>query len=259
MDDCLLRITLAQYDIAWEDKPKNMALVSQLAQDHKGQTDVIVLPEMSFTAFSINAELAEGENSALLADIKRISVLNDVAICGSLLYQDGDQYNNRAFFITPDKSYFYNKRHLFRMGLEGDVISAGQSKTIFNYKGFNISLFVCYDLRFPVWSRNTDNQYDLAIYVANWPQSRRNVWCTLLKARAMENMCYVCGVNRVGLDNDKLNHSGDSMLINQRGEELLHLPENDVIAQTFTISKAPLDKDRHKFPVWKDADSFIIN
>lgn len=258
MMDSKLRISLAQYDIAWEDKFTNLKYIESVVSNLAGTTDLIVLPEMSFTGFSMNPQIAEPVDNKLLERIKSIAAENQLAICGSILISENGKYYNRAFFITPDQSLFYDKRHLFRMGREGEVMTAGNEKLIFNYKGFNICLLVCYDLRFPVWSRNVNNEYDLAIYVANWPEVRNVAWEVLLKARAIENMCYVCGVNRVGVDNNKLNHSGLSMVINQRGIPLLSFEENEEAVGTIVLEKSVLTKSRENFPVWKDADNFEI-
>lgn len=247
-----------QYDIAWEDKKKNLTKVIEVATKLKGKTDLIVLPEMSFSGFSFNTQIAEPADSNLFEEIKNIAKNNTLAICGSILVKEKDNYYNRAFFISPQKSHFYDKRHLFRMGGEEKIITAGKEKTIFNYMGFNIALFVCYDLRFPVWSRNVNNEYDLAIYVANWPEARHKVWDTLLHARAIENMCCVCGVNRVGLDKANLNHLGGSTLINEKGDSIITLKDNAEMVETVMIDKSSIDRLRNKFSVWKDADNFEI-
>lgn len=258
MDNSNLTISLAQYDIAWEDKEKNLTTVKNILSKLAGTTDIVVLPEMSFTGFSLNMAAAEAPDGDLFTRIKQLAQESGIAVCGSVLTTENGNHYNRGFFITPTESYFYDKRHLFRMGGEGRVITAGREKTIFNYKGFNINLQVCYDLRFPVWSRNVDNEYDLAIYVANWPEPRKKVWDILLKARAVENSCYVCGVNRVGRDNNNLSHSGLSTLIDAKGESLILLPENKEAVESIIIDKASLNKMRAKFPTWRDADKFEI-
>jgi predicted amidohydrolase len=155
--------------------------------------------------------------------------------------------------------FFYDKRHLFRMGDEPMYYNSGNERLIVNYLGWNICLQICYDMRFPVWSRNKRNEYDLLIYVANWPEARAKVWDVLLKARAIENMSYVTGVNRVGLDGLGLNYMGDSMVVNARGDELLRLHSGVEDINTITLSLAQLCHFRDKFPTWKDADNFSIN
>ncbi len=257
--DDKLRITLVQFDIAWEDKQKNLNRIESIVSGLAGQTNVIVLPEMFSTGFTMNSRnLAEPVNGKTIGQIKEWAVKSDVAICGSYIATDEGNYYNRGFFITPDKEYYYDKRHLFRMGSEPESFSAGKNRLIFEHKGFNICLLICYDLRFPVWARNVDNEYDLLIYTANWPASRIKVWETLLAARAIENMSYVCGVNRVGTDGNGLAHNGCSKLINARGEEISSIGVNQEQAETVEISKIELETFRAKFPVWKDADEFKV-
>jgi omega-amidase len=181
------------------------------------------------------------------------------ALVGSFNCEEQGKYFNRAFFVTPSHlCYFYDKRHLFRMGEEADHFSAGSKQLIIPYKGFNIALLVCYDLRFPVWSRNRDNGYDVLVYVANWPASRRKVWDTLLRARALENMSYVIGVNRVGTDGYKLPYDGGSIVISAKGETLASVADNTEGTATVSIDTESLIHFRNKFPVWKDADAFKL-
>lgn len=252
-----LAISLVQYDIVWEDKQQNLSYLRDIVLGLSGKTDLIVLPEMSFTGFSLDTSVAEMPEGNLFAEVEKLAKESQAAVCGSMLVKEEEKFFNRAFFITPQESYFYDKRHLFRVGAEGKVMTAGEEKVIFNYKGFNICLLVCYDLRFPVWSRNVANEYDLAIYVANWPEPRKKVWDILLKARAIENQCYVCGVNRVGRDKNNLNYLGNSMFINEKGDPIVILPEGTAV-ETIVIDKVSLMEMRTKFPVWKDADTFEI-
>ena len=197
-----LRISITQNDLVWENKQENLRQVHQQLQSLDGSTEIVVLPEMFSTAFSMQSDkLAEPITGDTITQLKQWSNEYRVAICGSFIASDHGEFFNRAFFLTPTgEDYFYDKRHLFRMGREADSFSGGESRLIIPYKSWNICMLVCYDLRFPVWSRNVDNEYDLLIYVANWPSSRRLVWDTLLRARALENQCYVCGVNRIGTD-----------------------------------------------------------
>lgn len=257
--DTNLRISLVQQDIAWEDKPANLAYMHDTIATLSGKTDLVIFPEMCTTGFSMNthalAETTEGNTVSLLKEWAR---KYELAICGSFIAKDGDLYYNKAFCITPQEQYFYDKRHLFRMGREPEAYSAGKKRVVFELNGFNICLLVCYDLRFPVWARNVDNEYDLLIYVANWPTARTKVWNTLLTARALENMSYVCGVNRIGEDGNGLTHSGSSKVVNARGEDILSLPLNQQYVDTVSISKNELHEFRAKFPVWKDADEFDI-
>ncbi len=256
-----LRLTLVQSDIIWKNKSNNLRNFQQLLETVKGFTDIVVLPEMFSTGFSMDSfDLAETNEEETVNTLKRWSVDYEFAIAGSFLAKD-EQHNlyNRGFFITPEgESFFYDKRHLFRPGNEKKPFKNGEKQLIVSYKGWNINLIICYDLRFPVWSRNVNNSYDLMICPANWPESRNSVWEILLKARAIENMSYVCGVNRVGKDGNGLSHKGSSLLLCPKGEILLECPANETILKTYTINKNSLEELRKKFPVWKDADKFII-
>jgi predicted amidohydrolase len=256
-----MRISLLQTNIAWEDKEANLERLHTYLQQLCGKTDLIVLPEMFSTGFSMNSNrLAEKNDGHTVSQLTKWSHDYQTALTGSFIAKgdDGNNYN-RGFFITPDgKASFYDKRHLFRMGKEPEFFAAGNNHLLVNYKGFHISLLICYDLRFPVWSRNVDNAYDLLIYVANWPASRRKVWDALLKARALENMSYVCGVNRVGTDGNALPHNGGSILISPKGDTLIAVEDNQEGYSTIDIDTESLQHFRNKFPVWKDADTFSI-
>ncbi len=253
-----LKVTLLQYDIAWEDKVANFHTVERLLASYTEKHDVVVLPEMFSTGFSMQSHrLAEENSDQTMHFVNSLAKKYDAAICGSFIAKEGDDYYNRGFFVTPSEQFFYDKRHLFRMGDESKSFSPGNSRLIIPFRGFNICLLVCYDLRFPVWSRNVANEYDLLIYVANWPDARAKVWNALLVARALENLCYVCGVNRVGLDGMDLNYVGDSQIIDFKGNSILHLSNEEKIISA-EISKEGLDKFRQKFPVWKDADKFQL-
>lgn len=259
MQETTLKVSLAQYDIVWENKSANLTKVGKVAASLAGKTDLLILPEMFSTGFTMNSHsLAENISGETISLVKEWAKQYDIAICGSFIAEDSGQYYNRAFFITPHTEHYYDKHHLFRMGQEPESFSAGKKKLIFEHKGFNICLLICYDLRFPVWARNIDNEYDLLIYVANWPASRTRVWNTLLEARAIENMCYVCGVNRTGTDGNNLIHDGNSKMINAKGETILSFDLNQEDTKTVYISNNDLKKFRAKFPVWKDADKFEI-
>lgn len=259
LQDKSLRISLVQYDIVWEDKAANLDYIYNAIVSVVGKTDIVVLPEMCTTGFSMNSRsFAESNDGVTMREIKKWAQEYDVAVCGSFIAKEQEAFFNRGFFITPDAEYFYDKRHLFRMGNEPKSFSAGNDHLIFEYKGFNICLLICYDLRFPVWARNVDNSYDLLIYTANWPASRAKVWNTLLAARAIENMSYVCGVNRIGRDGNGLEYTGDSKLINAKGEDIISIEQNKSHIETVCISKSELERFREKFPVWKDADEFKL-
>ena len=204
-------------------------------------------------------ELAEPVQGKTVSTLKEYTHEFGIALCGSFICIDNGAYYNRAFFITPNgEEHYYDKRHLFRMGDEQSHFSAGTKQVIIPFNGWNISLFVCYDLRFPVWSRNVDNTCDLAIYVANWPEPRRKVWDILLQARAIENQCYVCGVNRVGTDGNHLKYNGGSAVYSAKGEKTAFVPDNQATHITTTLDLDSLKVFRQKFPVWMDADTFTI-
>lgn len=189
-----IRISIIQTDIVWENKQENLRLLHEKLQSLRGITEIVVLPEMFSTGFSMQSKmLAEPNSGATITILKQWAAQFQLAICGSYIATENDQFYNRAFFLTPEgEEFYYDKRHLFRMGREAEHFSVGDKRLIIPYRGWNICLLVCYDLRFPVWSRNVNNEYDLLIYVANWPIPRRLVWDTLLRARALEiNAMYV--------------------------------------------------------------------
>lgn len=255
-----LRISLVQSDICWENREASLLYFRKKISRLRGRTDLAVLPEMFTTGFSMNvsanADTMEGNT---VATLKSWAEEMGFAITGSFIAREDDSCFNRAFFITPSgECHTYDKRHLFRMAGEHNYYSSGSSREIIQYKGWNIRLLVCYDLRFPVWSRNVDNAYDLLIYVANWPDSRISAWNTLLPARAVENLAYVCGVNRIGVDGKGINYSGCSAVYSPKGSKLARVPANKETTRTCAIGKAELNKLRQKFPVWKDADPFRL-
>ena len=219
-----------------------------------------ILPEMFTTGFSMQvASLADTTDGDTIQTIKGWAKEFDLAISGSFIAKENGNYYNRGFFITPSGDcHTIDKRHLFRMGKEDHYYSPGNSREVFHYKGWNIRLLICYDLRFPVWSRNVDNTYDLLIYVANWPEVRATAWKTLLPARAVENMAFVCGVNRVGTDGHGFAYSGDSAVYCPKGKKILHLPAHKETTRTCILDKHELNRLREKFPVWKDADTFTL-
>jgi predicted amidohydrolase len=263
-----LRITLVQDTISWEQKQANLLHYGDLIKQVAGQTDLVVLPELCTTGFSMNTtELAEFDEEETIHTFQSLSSSYQVAIAGSYMGKGSihqveaktQPVYNRGFFLCPDgQRHFYNKRHLFRMGMEPAHFQAGQTKEIITYKGWHIQLIICYDLRFPVWIRNVQNAYDLLLVVANWPTSRRHVWNTLLTARALENMAYVCGVNRIGIDGMHIAYSGDSKLIDAYGKTLSSIPSDNPQLQTVEIDLESLRHFRETFPVWKDADYFFF-
>lgn len=255
-----LRVSMVQTDIVWENKKENLRMLREKLDALRGTTEIVVLPEMFSTGFSMNSRgLAETVSGETVRHLKQWAKEFDVALCGSFICEEHEHYYNRAFFITPEgEEYYYDKRHLFRMGNEKEHFSAGDSKRIVSYRGWNICLMVCYDLRFPVWSRNVNNEYDLLVYVASWPQVRRLAWDTLLRARALENMCYVCGVNRTGTDGNNLIYNGGSAVYSAKGEVLGAVPDGEAGVATAPLRLDTLQLFREKFPVWRDADDFRL-
>lgn len=255
-----MRITLIQDEIIWGSKSANLQRTEEHLIKLCGKTDLVVLPEMFTTGFCTDRlDLAETMEGGTVRCLKKWAFKYQLAIAGSFIATENGKYYNRAFFAHPTgEIYTADKRHLFSMGGEDKLFSAGDKKLIINYKNFNICILVCYDLRFPVWSRNVNNEYDLLIYVANWPQSRIAVWNTLLTARAIENQSYVCGVNIVGTDGNSITYSGYSRLLDAKGKDTFTLLPSLKQIETITLSKADLDTFREKFPVWKDSDTFRI-
>jgi len=206
-----------------------------------------------------SCSLAESNEGVTVETIKKWAKDYDLAVCGSFLACENDKLYNRGFFAIPDGNIlFYDKRHLFRMGDEDKNFTAGEKQLIVSYKGWNICLIVCYDLRFPVWSRNVENAYDLLICCANWPVVRETAWNILLKARAVENCSYVCGVNRIGQGEFGILYQGDSQLIDHKGNIVVFCEPNEEMVVTEVLSKDALEYFRKKFPVWMDADKFDI-
>lgn len=257
-----MKISIVQTDICWENKSANLQLIQHQLQALSGHTDLVVLPEMFSTGFSMQAEkMAEPPEGPTLTTLRQWSADYQVAIAGSYLATapSTTTYYNRAFFITPNgESHYYDKRHLFSMGSENKHFTPGSQRPIIHYRGWNICLLICYDLRFPVWSRNTDNAYDLLLYVANWPAARRRAWDTLLPARAIENLAYVVGVNRTGTDGNQLFYNGGSAVYSPKGEQLTAIPDSTASTATIELSLDTLRHFRQKFPAWKDADPFEI-
>lgn len=255
-----LRISMIQSHIIWEDRDENLGYYGELLRRVSGKTDIAVLPETFTTGFSMEVEkLADTMDGPTVPTIKGWAAKYNLAVAGSFIAKEDGKYFNRAFFITPEgDEYYYDKRHLFRMAAEDKHFTAGDKRTVIKYKDWNICLQVCYDLRFPVWSRNVDNEYDLLIYVANWPIPRRLAWDTLLRARALENQCYVCGVNRVGIDGYHLKYNGGSKIYSALGEEAASVPDETEGIATATLHLTALHQFRENFPVWKDADEFQL-
>lgn len=263
-----LNVVAIEDNIVWADKNANMVQLTKNMDFVPEDADLVILPEMFSTGFIVDkstaCELAERNTENTIYELREIADKRKIAIAGSFLARTAGKLYNRAFFIEPNgDETFYDKRHLFRMGGEREVFSSGNSiSPVIRYRGWNIKLVVCYDLRFPVWCRNAkDNNYDLLIVVANWPKSRVNAWTTLLQARAIENECYVCGVNRSGKDAMGVDFSSaSSVIVDFKGNILA---EKDDLQKHSQIISAVLDYEklkifREKFPVWMDADEYSL-
>lgn len=251
------RFYLVQTPLIWEEPASNRASIGDKLQDcHDG---VVILPEMFTTGFSmISKKLAEPVNGETIEWAKGITADQNISLCGSLITEDGGRYFNRFVWVAPDGgTQYYDKRHLFRMAGEDEHYSAGSSRLITQAGDCRVMPQICYDLRFPVWSRN-HGDYDVLVYVANWPAARRQHWLTLLQARAIENLCYVIGVNRIGTDGNGVNYSGDSCVVSPQGEFLLNLTGEDSIG-TVDIDLDSLAAYRENFPAYRDADHYDIN
>jgi predicted amidohydrolase len=255
-----LTITIIQTDIEWENKSANLLKLEKKINSFSEKTEIVVLPEMFSTGFSMQTkQLAETMDGNTVHWMKEIAARKKVILTGSLIIEDKGHYYNRLIWMLPNGQLgYYDKRHLFGLGNEDQYYSPGNKRLIASVKGWKINLQVCYDLRFPVWARNRvmedgkklieeetgskeefpkpSPEYDVLIYVANWPEKRRNAWKTLLAARAIENQCYVVGVNRVGQDGNSLSYSGDSLAIDPMGEALYHVADKEEV-HTITLHK----------------------
>ncbi|MEO5991869.1 MAG: amidohydrolase [Ferruginibacter sp.] len=257
-----LTISLIQTSIFWEDIDKNLIMLEQKINSLSGKTEVVVLPEMFSTGFTMQPELvAETMDGKTMGWLKSISKKNRLIVTGSIVIKENGNYYNRLIWMQPDgKFYFYDKRHLFAFAGENEKYSPGNKRLIVSVKGWKINLLICYDLRFPVWSRQTkgeSNEFDILIFVANWPEKRINAWTTLIKARAIENQAYAIGVNRVGKDENGIVYNGQSMIVDSLGETIYENAKAEEIF-TFKFESSVLDKTRAKFPFLKDSDDFKI-
>lgn len=252
----ILNFTVAQTKLFWEDIHANLAHFS-LKLENVNETDLIILPEMFSTGFSMRPEDLAEESGRLSQDwMKNLAIEKQCAVMGSFMHVEDGKYYNALAFVTPDEpTKYYYKRHLFTPGDEAKHYTAGKERLIIDYKGWKICPMICYDLRFPVFSRN-DVGYDVLIYVANWPEKRNYAWQNLLKARAIENQSYVIACNRIGEDGNGVNHIGNSCIVNFMGEEI-GFGDEDKCYQ-FNLSKAPLEAFRKEFPVLGDMDRFQV-
>ncbi len=256
-----LKVTIFQAYLFWENAEKNLLNIElKLVDGLREKTDLIVLPEMFNTGFTMQAKaLGETMDGKTVQWMKKIAYKYECVVTGSIIIAENNQLFNRMLWITPDgEIQHYDKHHLFSLGEEDEHFSAGQKQLIVTLKGWKIRLAVCYDLRFPVWLRNKQEGYDILLVVASWPDQRSAHWLALIPARAIENQSYVIGVNRVGHDGNQIYHSGHSMCIDPLGNTIYYKPEDEDL-YTFSINYLTLEKARRQFPFLQDADDFGIN
>lgn len=260
-----LSFSLIQTALHWEDKEANRKMLEKKISGIVEKTQVVVLPEMFSTGFSMKPEaLAEDMDGPTVQCMNETASRKKIILTGSLIISEGGNYYNRLMWMLPNGQYgYYDKRHLFAYAHENEHYAGGNRRLIASVNGWKINMMVCYDLRFPVWSRQQfaedgSFEYDVLVYVANWPEKRSTAWKSLLRARAIENQCYVIGVNRVGDDGNGIYHSGDSTVIDPLGEIVYEKSkEEDVV--TVSLNKTHLDNIRERFPFWRDADLFTIH
>ncbi|MBN8853157.1 MAG: nitrilase family protein [Sphingobacteriales bacterium 50-39] len=268
-----LTVTLIQPNLYWEDKTANLRHFETLIGGIKEKSQLVILPEMFSTGFSMRpADLAETMDGPTVAWMKQMAARKKIILTGSLIIEEDGNYYNRLIWMLPNGQYgVYDKRHRFAYAGEDEHYTPGHRRLVASVNGWRVNLLVCYDLRFPVWSRQQPPapsstpgptppvapEYDLLVYVANWPERRSHAWKTLLQARAIENQVYVVGVNRVGNDGNDIYHSGDSMLVDPLGEVLYHAHKEESIF-TCTLQREKLEEVRTRLPFWKDADQFHI-
>ena len=265
-----LTISTIQTRLHWENRNANLEMLGERINSLRQKTEVIILPEMFTTGFSMNpATLAENMDRPTIEWMRRLSHENRVILTGSIIIEENNVYFNRLIWMMPNGELgYYDKRHLFGYSNEDKFYQPGKKRLICSVKGWKLNMQVCYDLRFPVWARQglrpheeKDEllpEYDVLVYVANWPERRSHAWKTLLCARAIENQCYVVGVNRVGKDGNDIYYSGNSLVIDPLGEVLYHMADEEDVF-TITLQKERLEEVRTKFPFLKDADGFTID
>lgn len=258
-----ITISLFQSNLHWHQPEANLAMFEEKIWGNSHPTDLIVLPEMFTSGFTMEAtEQAEPMGTRTFKWMQLQAKQSNAAILGSYIVKDHGHYFNRAICVIPDGNYWvYDKRHLFRMAGEHETFQQGIERTVFSWKGWNIFPQICYDLRFPVWSRNRliagNHEFDLLVYLANWPAPRISAWDILLKARAIENASYCVGVNRVGADGNGIEYCGHTAAIDPKGT-LLGLEEDNEAILNITLSKQDLVEYRERFPVHLDADKFTL-
>lgn len=258
MSDELL-VNIVQADLHWEAPEANRHMFSRFFDQTEEDVQLYILPEMFTTGFSMNAhELAEEQEGPTLKWMRQMATHHKAAITGSVIIKDGSNYFNRLFFVFPDSSYhWYDKRHTFTLAGEHRTYTAGTDKLIVDYNGWKICPLICYDLRFPVWARNVYN-YDILIYVANWPRKRVSAWDALLRARAIENMSYCIGVNRVGVDGNGHEYVGHSAVYDILGDRISAPENNSIFSETIKLSKKHIADVRKKLRFLDDRDTFNL-
>jgi len=254
-----LNIALFQYDIAWENPSVNREKIQTFIEGLSSETDLVILPEMFTTGFSLKPQgLAETMLGTTVVWMQELAKKHEVAIVGSLIITENESYYNRLIFVHDNgRIETYDKRHAFTLAGEQKEYTTGTDRLIVRYKGWKICPLICYDLRFPVWARNTED-YDVLLYVANWPEVRISAWNALLKARAIENMAYTIGVNRVGEDANGHTYSGSSVAIDSLGTVIMATDLYKETVCSVTLSKEILDKNRKRFGFLKDGDAFDL-
>lgn len=258
-----LMVTTIQADLVWEDKKANLQQFEEKIRGIPGKKELVILPEMFSTGFSMSpAKLAEPMTGESVSWMRRVAAENHIILTGSLIIEDEGLYYNRLIWMLPTGDYgYYDKRHLFGYAGEHEVYTPGNRRLIASVKGWRINLQICYDLRFPIWSRQQPGteipEYDLLVYVANWPERRIHAWKTLLQARAIENQCYVVGVNRVGNDGHGIYHSGNTMVLGPMGDTLYH-GQQQPETHSVQLELDQLNEVRAKLPFLKDGDAFTL-
>ena len=254
-----LKIALIQYPIFWEEKEKNFDYLDSKISTLPEDIDILVLPEMFNTGFTMqSAKFAESMNGKSIEKLKYWSKLMSICICGSLIIEEDGKFFNRLIWVDKNQNIqTYDKRHLFGLGEEDKNFSPGKDRLIVEEKGWKICPMICYDLRFPVWTRNINAQYDLLIFVANWPSKRIHHWNALIPARAIENQSYVVAVNRIGKDGNAIEHNGQSQIVHPNGDVLIKSEKEEILI--FNLEEMELKKNRRIFPFLKDMDSFSID
>lgn len=260
-----LKVCLLPMEIKWDDKEANLTELERALRDVHPETDLLILPETFSTGFPVGKDkeevraLAERNSGATVDFLKELAARHKMAIAGTFVADTGGSLYNRAFFIEPSgEETFEDKRHLFTMAGEHRIFSHGRGRLSVRYRGWNLAMVVCYDIRFPAWCRNRDNEYDALIAVANWPEVRTGAWRALIPARAIENEAYVCAVNCTGVDNKGFAYDGSSAVYDFKGRNISVRPEGKGLVYA-TLSREKLDAFREKFPAWRDADRFTLD